>query len=118
MPTASAFMPKPEEDYLSVNWLEYFGKGNSTDAIEQVRKTFQSKNYQLKRGGRFAVLNISAAKKAALEADDCALCINHLPVGDDPSHAGIFGYTSKDLAIAATLALLVTPQDVHPAKDS
>ena len=86
-----------------------------TTAVERVREAFQNKNYQLKRDGRFAVLNVSAAKTAVSGATGHSLRINHIPFSDDPSHSGILGYASDDLAVAVELAALLTPQDVHPA---
>ena len=84
-------------------------------AVERVREVFHSKGFTLRPNGRFAVLNIGAAKTGVHEAVKRTLNINHLPCRDDPSHSGILGYSSEDLAVAVELAALVTPQDVHPA---
>ena len=43
------------------------------------------------------------------------LYIDHLPLNDDQSHAGIFGYTANDLLVAVELKALVRDQDVHLA---
>ena len=111
---SAAFIPKQDEEYLSVNWLEYFGETDLGAAVERVREVFRSKNYQVRPNGRFAVLNVGAAKTAVREGVGQSLHINHLPV-DDESHSGIFGYASEDLAVAVELAALVTHQDVQPA---
>ena len=46
------------------------------------------------------------------------LRIEHLPLNDDQSHAGIAGYTSDDLAVAVELKALLSRGDVHPAVPS
>lgn len=111
----NAFSLRQDEDHLSVNWLEYFDKTELNAAVERVREVFHSKGFTLRPNGRFAVLNVGAAKTAVHEAVGCILNIDHLPLSDDPSHAGIFGYSSEDLAVAVELAALVRSQDVHPA---
>ena len=112
---STAFIPRQNEDHLSVNWLEYFGETELNAAVERVREVFRSKDFTLRPNGRFAVLNVEAAKTGVLEAVRLTLNINHLPCNDDPSHAGILGYASEDLAVAIELAALVAFQDVHPA---
>ncbi len=76
---------------------------------------FREKNFALRPNGRFAVLNVGAVKTAVYEGAGYYLHVDHLPLDDDQSHAGIFGYTADDLAVAAELAVLVAPQDVHRA---
>ena len=82
----AAFLPRKGERYLSVNWLEYFDKADLGDAIEEVREVFRRKGYKVKSNGRFAVLEIGAAKAAG-----DTLSIKHLPSINDESHAGILG---------------------------
>ena len=115
IPMPAAFLPRPNEEYLSVNWFEFFGEPTLCAAVDRVRRVFAQKGYDVVPNGRFAVLNIGAAKTAAYENVGRALRIDHLPLGDDHSHAGILGYTSNDLAVATELAALVTQQDVHQA---
>ncbi len=115
LPLAAAFIPKQSADHLSVNWLEYFGATNLSAAVERVREVFRNKGYGLRPNGRFAVLNVGAAKMAVYGAMQRPLSIEHLPLPDDNSHAGIFGYSSEDLTVAVELATLVGSKDVHPA---
>ena len=112
---SAAFIPRQSEDYLSVNWLEYFGETELNAAIERVREVFHGKSFQVRPNGRFAVLNVGNTKMAVAEAVGRTLTIDHSPLSDDQSHAGIFGYASEDLAVAIELTALVTSQDVHPA---
>ena len=115
MPMVNAFSLRQGEDHLSVNWLEFFDETELKAAVERVREVFRSKDFQVRPNGRFVVLNVGAAKIAVHEAVGRTLNIDHLPLSDDPSHAGILGYASEDLAVTVELAALVTSQDVHPA---
>ncbi len=112
---ATAFSLRRDEAYLSVNWLEYLDEQDQYAAIGRVRETFEQKGFTVRPNGRFAVINVGAAKAIATECFQGPLSIEHVPLADDPSHSGIVGYTANDLAVAAALAVLVTPLNVHPA---
>ena len=114
LPLVEAFTLRQADEYLSVNWLEYFNTPDLTTAVECVREAFGTKQYKLGPNGRFAVLNVEAAKYAAQKATGALPAIKHRPCPNDPSHAGIFGGTTHNFAIAVQLAALVTPEDVHP----
>ena len=100
LPMAAAFELRPGEDHLSVNWLEYLDAPDLNAAIESVRNTFRAKGFGLRRNGRFAALNVRVV---------------HLPVDDDESHSGVFGYTADDLAVAVAIRALVGRDHMHPA---
>ena len=114
LPTASAFELRPGEDHLSVNWLEYFEASDMATAIQRVRGAFRDKAYRVRRGGRFAVFRCGTAKFAAGETGR-SVRIDHLPLADDPSHAGVFGYAVDDFEVAVELAVIVSRRDVHAA---
>ena len=44
-----------------------------------------------------------------------SLRVEHLPLEDDPSHAGILGYSPEDIAIATEIKALVGIEDVYRA---
>ena len=115
LPSAEAFTLKQDEEYLSVNWLEYFNAPDLTAAVERVREAFRNKSYQVRRNARFAVLNVEAAKRAVHKATESMPAIKHLPTRDDPSHTGIFGGTAENFAIAVQLAALITLGNMHAA---
>lgn len=115
LPLVGAFTLRPGEGYLSVNWLEYFNTPDLTVAVEGVREAFHNKRYQLKPDGRFAVLNVGAAKFAIHKATEVLPAIKHWPARNDPSHTGISADTTHDFAMAVQLAALVTPENMHPA---
>lgn len=112
---ASAFQLKPNEEYLSVNWLEYFGARNLEEAIQCVRLAFQRKGYGVSKNGRFAVLGVEEALTVVSQAHSCSLNIEHRPTDDDPSHSGIFGYHIEDIEIASELSMLLNDEDVYKA---
>lgn len=115
IPLSAAFRLKQNEEYLSVNWLEYFGASELSGAVEGIRQAFRNKDYQVRPNARFAVLNVGAATSALRESTGTKPGIKHLPFRKDPSHAGIFADTSDHLAIAVELAALVTSENVYPA---
>ena len=112
---AAAFELRAGEDHLSVNWLEYFGAQVPEAAVDRVRNAFEAKGYRLGRNGRFAALNVGAAKAAVSETVDGPARIQHLPIDDDESHRGVFGYRADDLAVAVSLKALVSAESVFPA---
>ena len=109
LPLASAFKLREGEEYLSVNWLEYFEAEDLNQAIDFVRQAFRDKNYSVKHNGRFALLRVKEVKNMILG-------LRYLPSKNDPSHSGIFGYTASDRLIALKIAELVRTEDVYPAK--
>ena len=113
MPAAKAFLPRETESYLSVNWLEYFGALDHADAVAHVRAALREKGYTVRATGRLAVLNVGEAKDAARRTNT-TLRVEHQPAPDDPSHAGITGYSSGDLVVALTLQSLVRNECLFP----
>ena len=108
LPDIAAFLPRRGEEYLSVNWLEHFKKLELSDSVDSIREVFKHKNYTLRPTARFVVLNVGETKSLVLDVHQRILRIEQVPLEDDRSHSGIFGYSSDDLAIAAEIAALVT----------
>lgn len=116
MPTAAAFQRRVEESHLSVNWLEHGGTRNLVEAVHRAQEGFLRRRYRLRPNGRFAILNVGLAKEAVLQAFGHSLKVEHMPLDDDPAHAGIHGYPREhELVVAAELKALLTRQTVHPA---
>ena len=111
---AAAFLSRSGDEYLSVNWLEYCGLPDLEAAVGHVRTQFQGRGCGLRRNGRFAVPNVGKAKAAVSQQVQRQLRIDHQPRFGDESHAGIHGYSSTDLAVAAELALAIH-ETVYPA---
>ena len=121
--TAQAFKPRRErgEEYLSVNWLEYFHEPKQSHAVDRVRGALSGK-LQLKTRGRLAVLNVRQIKlsvrRIKVGAPDRALhaVVEHQPLEDDPSHAGIGGWgAGNDMVVALALKQIVLDKHLHPA---
>ena len=110
-----AFEMRLEEDHLSVNWVEYFETTDIAAAIDKIREAFRSKGCRLRASGRFVILGIEEINLIGIEKARCSLHVKHLPLEDDRSHAGIFGYTADDLEVAAEIRALVGQSDVCPA---
>ena len=115
LPTTAAFELRENEEYLSVNWLEFFGLKDLGAAVERVREAFRRKGFRVRRNGRFVVIGVGSARAAVESAVGRPARIEHLPLDDDESHAGLSGYTSQDLSAAVELRMLVRGENVHPA---
>lgn len=116
-PTPAAFLPRPGEPYLSVNWLEFFQLPFVAEQLAKVRQALKSK-LELRRSARLAVLGVGPAKRmvATQNINGPDVEFRHRPdePDPDPSHAGIFNVAgAEDLRIAAALADAV--HDIHPA---
>ena len=110
----AAFELRPNEDYLSVNWLEFLDATDLKAAVAQVRTVFRKKGYTVKRNGRFAGLEVGEVK-VAVSATTGTARVEHLGLDDDESHSGVFGYTADDFAVAVEIAALAVPDCVHLA---
>ena len=115
MPTTSAFSIRDGEEYLSVNWLEYFGKLNMSESITQLQKIFSTLDYGIKKDGRFAVLMVKDIK-TVISAVSHIPQIKHIPMQDNDSHAGIY-IKINEYTVAQVLARLIKnhPENVYPA---
>ncbi len=85
------------------------------DAVGRVRALFLARGFGLRANGRFAVLDVGAAKAVVRDEVALSLRIEHDPLPDDPSHAGISGFAADDLTVAVELTALVGQEDVYPA---
>ena len=48
---AAAFRLRHDEEYLSVNWVEYLGAPDLPAAVERIREVFRRKDYALRTMG-------------------------------------------------------------------
>lgn len=103
-PLPAAFMPRNGEEYLSVNWLEYFSAPASADRINQVRETMQSAGFRLSRNGLFAALQIGLSRAEVKDKFEVDIEFVHEPLPSDGSHAGIYGLPVHDYALLSDVA--------------
>ena len=119
-PKAEAFQLREDRDeYLSVNWLEYFEAQERSQAIDCVRQTFVNKGFSISTNGRFAILPVGEIVALISGLSSKPSRIEYLPEEDDPSHCGVFGYAASDGdTIALEIARLVRFENIYFAKVS
>lgn len=106
-----AFLPRENEHGISVNWAEYFS-GSLASQIDQIREDI-SQQLQLRRGGRFAVLQAGAVREGTT-----ILRVEHAPEDGNPSHAEVRGWPNEAIQrirIALSLKRLVSRGVIFPA---
>jgi hypothetical protein len=114
--SATAFMMRETEEYLSVNWLEELKRPSRASQIRDLQEVY---NKKLKVGAtaRIAILNVGTLRsKVQRESPDSRLLrVLHEPEEpDDPSHAGIYEIPHDDEIIAELIAQVVLEN--HPAR--
>ena len=121
LPAAEAFSLKRGEEYLSVNWLEYFKTQDLAQAIDRVRQIFHNKGYDVKENGKFASFQVRSVIDIISSHSRTSAKIIHKPEEVDPSHCGVIGYTghsTTDKLIALKIAKLARAGDMYPGKIS
>ena len=112
---ASAFVPRQQDEYLSVNWLEYWGLPDLGAALDCIRRELNGeRNLQVKLDGRFAVLNVLDIKDTIRGMTKRPSSVMHQPTPDMKSHAGVFGFFQNETDVAAELAMLVSADNTFP----
>ena len=98
----TAFRLRKDEEYLSVNWLEFLEKTSREEEIDEVRNVLRKK-LTLGARSRISVANVGSLIRHIRE--ERILTVQHEPeIPDDPSHSGIFGYGIDDILIADMIA--------------
>jgi hypothetical protein len=110
-PTGTSFMLRQDEEYLSVNWLEYFDHIGMSAQINQIREHIE---LSLASSGLFAVLNIGETIDYIQSNSEKHLAILYEPTSGDPSHSGIYDYRHEDDLVADLIAEIVI--ETHPSK--
>jgi len=66
----TAFMLRHDkgEEYLSVSWLDYWKLGSTEKNLEETRKAFRRKSFDLRRSARFSVVQVGSMRRAVTEA--------------------------------------------------
>lgn len=119
-PTATAFMLRPGEESLSVNWVEFLALSNRDDEIKALRAVYGSKLI-VGKTAKIAVFNVGKARDEVCKGTPSRLVIPILHDPDeepgkweDPSHSGIYNLPRSDNTAAELLACIV--HEVHPAQ--
>lgn len=94
----AAFQLRPDEDYLSVQWLEQFDHIPQDKRLEQAARLIR---LRLSKTGRFAKFNVGAIARAVQKAG-FDIRFLHYPLEAsndheaDPSHSGVSGLPSEE----------------------
>lgn len=114
-PLGTAFILRKEdrivEEYLSVSWLEYFGKPEIEELLQEVREHI---SLTASNKAKYAILNVGDTINHVNENSERKITITHEPSNSDPSHSGIRGYSYEDEMIGDLIAEKVV--STHPAK--
>jgi len=98
-----AFQLRPEEDYLSVNWVEYHEGDRAAQICQSVwaiRGTFER---PLGSKSVFAVATVARVKELT-NAAGARVRVTHEPLHDNPGHAGVRQLPRDDLSLLEALA--------------
>jgi len=115
----TAFMLRPEEEYLSVNWLEYLNCSNRESEIQGVLAAYSAKQFKPKASSKIAVLNVGKVRQAVrLESSDGRnLRILHKPsLPYDPSHSGVHNISPDNELIAEIIVQLICDRDIYSTR--
>lgn len=112
----SAFLLRPDEPGLSVNWLEAFGGNDEDHQLSEVRRLFRLK---LSRNGRFAKLKVGVTKRHVSEVlEELGIIEAPRPPTDefeaDPSHAEIVGLPPGESDEAILVGDLIAARVIYP----
>ena len=110
-PLATAFRHRPNEEFLSVNWLESL---HQNDRESQIREVRQRLDLVLGATAKIAVLNVGETCED-VERAGFKIGILHEPKARDSSHSGFFGILQDELKISLLIAEKVL--EVYPARE-
>ena len=101
----TAFHLRAGDSYLSVNWIEFFGKANNSEAVGELQNVFANKFRTVSAFAKFAVFIVGDAREAVSDKTEQKeeIFATHEPLDDDLSHAGINGITQENYPIIAAI---------------
>lgn len=98
-----AFALRPDEDYLSATWLEFFS--GSTPAAQKVTmvRTLRASKFKPTAKSGFAIGKVQEIRMTCANAGHQVRVI-HDPTEDNPGHAAVRRYPSDDIELFTALA--------------
>ena len=113
-PTVGAFYPRPDEQYLSGNWLQYY----SEDREVGIQKVTKKHPLTLSEEDRFVVLEVDQILDAILTGGGHSPSVTFKPDKGNPSHVAMKwdDFPLNNQIIASELLTKVTSKDVYPGK--
>lgn len=100
---AHAFALRPNEESLSVNWLEYFGgdrKTNIRDAALEFRRTLTN----VGKKSAFGIASVKKIKDTCSATAGVKVRVVYEPSRKNPAHSGIRRLPRDDLTLLDALA--------------
>jgi len=92
--SGDAFKLRPNEEFLSVSWLNYWCKDSFEENIAATRNALQ-RNLSISRRAKLAVANVGRMREDVQQASSGdSVRVLHDPDSTDPSHSGIYGTDS------------------------
>ncbi len=108
----TAFHLRHDEEYLSVQWLEYLKREDRPAEIREVRWIL-SGSMSLGTTARIGVLNVGEVCTYVEEATGLNISVLHEPIPNDHSHCGIHDTSQDEDLIAELIAEKVL--EIHSA---
>lgn len=117
-----ALRPRPDEEYMSVNWLEYDGDNDLKTCLQKIICILKKK-MNVKNNHWLPVVNVKKAIEyiKAESPDKRKIQFLYKPEfkpkfkWDDPSHSGVYGYSYEDAMIGDLMMDVV--ESLEKAKD-
>lgn len=111
-PKLVTFQLRPSESYWSVYRLEFFEAERHVVALSQLRQHLKSNDIlDVSPSGKFLVFNVGLIEEIRIRE----LTVRSKATPDNPSHAGVEGYTNYDHLVAIALRnLLIEQGEVVP----
>lgn len=100
-----AFQHKFDEEYLSVNWLEYFKSDKNTNLVQTKKSIIEAKKSKsISPKSYLAVGNVGKIKESFLEKGPTKIRIAYAPSRLNPAHSGMYHIPKEDQDMMAMLA--------------
>lgn len=114
--SATAFMLRATDEYLSVNWLEELRRSDRASQIRDLQELYARK-LRVGAAARIAILNVGIVRtKVERDSPDRrVLRVLHAPEPDDPTHSGIYDVPHEDEIVAELIAQVMLEN--HPARE-
>lgn len=115
---AAAFLPRENETYLSVNWVEFLAQATIQFELRELRVLYRRK-FSVGEGAKITILNVGRVRSWVRDnsPDQRNLEVRHEPLdgnGQDPSHSGIFNVRYDDELIAELIVQAIS--ETYPAR--
>lgn len=95
---------RPDENELSVSWIQYWSSRGFADPLGQIRKHF---GLTPARNGKFAQFNVDCVKRL-IQREWQPVRVIHTPAGNpDPSHSQIEPFPDPDTNAADVVGNLI-----------